>query len=152
MAPKTVVLKGDPIRKEAVAGGAITPGHLVIFDSSGDLVVHATEGGDAQPRFAVEQEFIGDGITDAYADDDQVQYVVARPGDEIYAILAASQVVAKGDALSSKGDGTLKKHAPQSINEAGSATVTVQADAIVAYAIEAVTTTDAVARIKVEAA
>lgn len=152
MAPKTVILKGDPIRKEGVAGGAITPGHLIAFDASGDLVVHATAGGDAQPRFAIEQEFIGDGITDAYADDDQVQYVLARPGDEIYAILTTSQTIKKGDPLESTGDGTLKKHTAQAVNEAGSATFTSYVDAIVAYALEDVTTTSATSRIKVEAA
>lgn len=152
MAPKTIVLKGDPIRKECVAGGAITPGHLVSFDSNGDLVVHPTEGGDAQPRFAVEQEFIGDGITDAYADDDQVQYVVARPGDEIYAILTTSQTIKKGDALMSKGDGTLEKHTAQSINESGSATTAIVPDRIVGYALEDKTTTGATARIRIEAA
>lgn len=152
MAPKTIVLKGDPIRKEAKAGGAITPGHLLGFDASGDVVVHATAGGDAQPRFAVEQEFIGDGIGEAYADDDLVQFVVARPGDEIYAILTTSQEVAKGDPLESTGDGTLKKHTAQAVNEAGSGTFTSYVDAIVGYALEAVTTTSATARIRVEAA
>lgn len=152
MAPKTVVLKGDPIRKEGVAGGAITPGHLIKFDASGDLVVHATAGGDAQPRFAIEEEFVGDGISTAYADDDQVQYVVPRQGDEIYAILTTSQTVAKGDPLESAGDGTLKKHTAQAVNEGGSATYTIYADAIVGYALEAVTTTSSVSRIRIEVA
>jgi hypothetical protein len=152
MAPKTILLKGDPIRKECKAGGAITPGHLVAFDASGDLIVHGTEGGNAQPRFAVEQEFIGDGISDAYADDDLVQYIVGRPGDEVYAILAASNEVAKGDPLMSKGDGTLTKHTAQAVNEGGSAQFTSYVDAIVGYAMEAVTTTSGTARIRVEVA
>lgn len=152
MAPKTVILKGDPIRKEDKAGGAITPGHLLAFDASGDLIVHGTAGGNAQPRFAIEEEFIGDGIGTAYADDDMVQYVVGRQGDEIYALLTTGQTVAKGDPLESAGDGTLQKHAAHVVNEAGTDSETVHSDPIVGYAIEAVTTTSAVKRIRIEVA
>jgi hypothetical protein len=152
MAPKTVLLKGDPIRKEGKAGGAITPGHLIDFDSSGDLVVHATAGGNAQPRFAIEEDFIGDGIDTAYADDSNVQYVVARQGDEMYAILTTSQTIAKGAALESAGDGTLRAHTPLAIAEGGTANKTAYADAVVGYALEAVTTTSATKRIRVEVA
>lgn len=154
MAPKTVLLKGDPIRKEGIAGGAITPGHLIDFDSNGDLVVHATAGGNAQPRFAVEEEFIGDGIDTAYAEGDQVQYVVGRQGDEIYAILAKNMTIAKGAALESAGDGTLQAHTPVEVDEEGTADAySIYSDAIVAYALEAVTTTTvATKRIRVEVA
>ena len=148
----TIILKGDPLRKEARAAEALTPGHLIEFDASGDLQKHATEGGDAQPRFAVEEEFIGNDIDDAYADGDQVQFVVARQGDEIYAWLTTSQTIKKGDPLESNGAGLLQKHAAQAVDEGGIATFTSYVDAIVAYAAEDKTTTAAAARIKVEAA
>lgn len=106
MAPRTVVLKGDPLRKEGVAGGAITPGHLVKW-SSGELVVHASVGGFAQKMVAIEEDFAGRDIDDAYADGDTVQYVVPRPGDELYMWLGTGNDVAKGYPLGSGGDGTL---------------------------------------------
>ncbi len=152
MAPKTIILKGDPIRKEAVADEVLTPGMLVNFDSDQELQKHPTAGGNAQPMFVVEEEFIGDGIDTTYAIGDQVQYVVARPGDEIYAWATTSQTIEKGDPLESAGDGTLQKHTAPSVNEAGATTVTVYHDAIVGYAAEDVTTTAAAARMKIEAA
>lgn len=152
MAPKTVLLKGDPIRKEAIAGGAITPGHLVDFDNNGALVVHATAGGDAAPRFAIEEEFIGDGIDTAYAAGDQVQYVIARPGDEIYAILAAGQQITIGMALESAGNGTLRAHTQPVVDVGAAQDYSIATNAIVGYALENVTTVAAVARIKIEAA
>lgn len=148
----TIILKGDPIRKEAVADEALTPGFLVRFDSDGELEKHGTSGGNAQPMFVVEEDFVGDDIADDYAIGDQVQYVVARPGDEIYAWATTSQTIKKGDPLESAGDGTLKKHTAQAVAESGSASYTIYADAIVAYAAEDKTTTGAAARIKVEAA
>lgn len=150
--PKTVLLKGDPIRKEGVAAEAITPGHLLAFDSAGKLIKHATAGGNAQPMFALEEDFIGDGITTDYAADDQVQYIVGRPGDEVYALLTTSQTIKKGDPLESTNDGTLKKHTAQAVAEGGSATYTVYTNAIVGYAAEDKTTTASVARIRVEVA
>lgn len=150
--PKTVILKGDPIRKEGIAHAAITPGHLLNFYTDGTLQAHATAGGNAAPRFAVEEDFVGDDITTAYAAGDQVQYIVARPGDEVYAILTTSQTIKKGDALESAGDGTLRKHTAQAVAESGSASYTIYTDAVVGYAAEDLTTTSAAARIRVEVA
>lgn len=111
--PSNIVLKGDPIRKEAVtAGAAITPGFLLDVDTQGRVLHHASSGGNAEPRFAVEQDFLGGGIGDDYGTADRVQYVVCRPGDEVYAMLANAQNVAIGDYLDSNGDGRLKEHAP----------------------------------------
>jgi len=151
---ETIILKGDPIRKEAIAGESITPGHLVQFSAStGKLIKHATAGGNAQAMFAVEEDFIGDDIDTAYAADDQAQYNVFRPGDEVYALLAASQTIKQGDALESAGDGTLRKHTAPAINEGGSASVTVYVDAVVGYAAEDKTTgSGETKRIKVEVA
>ncbi len=116
--PKKIILKGDPIRKEDEAGGVITPGHLLNYDASGDLVAHATAGGNAAPAFAVEQDFLGKTINDNYASEDRVQYVVARPGDEIYAFLAALQSVLKGAFLESAGNGSLREHSPSAASVA----------------------------------
>lgn len=132
----TIILKGDPIRKEAIANEAITPGELIAFDADMELIPHGTAGGNAQKMFAIEEDFVGDGIDTDYSTGDQVQYVVGRPGDEIYAFLEAGANVSKGDALESNGAGALQAHTAVSINEAGAATKTVYTQAIVAYAAE----------------
>ena len=51
--PKTIVLKGSGIRKEAQAGGAITPGHLLERATDGDVEVHGTAADTASPLFAI---------------------------------------------------------------------------------------------------
>lgn len=140
MAFKTILLKGDPLRKEGKAGGTITPGQLIKENSSALLIVHAQAGGPAQAWFATEDALQGNDISDDYSSGNRVQFVAARPGDEIYAILATSQTVAIGDLLESAGNGNLRKHGGNM--ESG--------DCILAVAREAVTTTGAVARIVVE--
>jgi hypothetical protein len=134
---KTVVVKGDPIYKEAQAGGAINPGHLIKF-SSGNVVVHDTAGGNAAPMFARENDIIGDAWSDAYASGDTVLYIVGRQGDEVRArVAAAASAITKGDPLVSAGDGTLKKGTePQTIDVAATTTVSVYDDRVVAYAME----------------
>jgi hypothetical protein len=104
-----VILKRDCQEGEGKAGGAITPGHLIAWNSSGDLVVHATPGGNAAKMFALENELYGQTTADAYADDDRVPFFVARPGDVVQARIKASENIAKGDYLESAGDGTLQK-------------------------------------------
>ena len=111
---KTILLKGDPLRKEREAGGAITPGDLIKVGSDGKVVVHATAGGNAQRAFAIENDLAGEEIGDAYASGERVQYLVCRRGDEVMARLKASENVVVGDFLESAGDGTLQKHVVES--------------------------------------
>jgi len=141
MAFKTIAVKGDYVRKEGEASAAITPGHLVEFGGTNDLQVHSTAAGKARKAFALENDLVGSGITDAYAAGQTVQYGVFQRGAEVYAILAASQTIAKGDALVSAGDGTLKEISTEP-----------EEDSIVAWAMEAVTTTGSTSRILVEVA
>lgn len=109
-APKTILLMGDPVAKEAVANAAITPGHLIERMSTGKVRKHSTAGGPAMAMFAREEEYVGGGIDTAYASSDQVPFYVCRRGDEVYALLPASApAVAIGDYLESNGDGTLRK-------------------------------------------
>ena len=104
---RTITVKGEFIRKEAEAAGAITPGHLIEDDGNGDVIVHATAAGEGRKAFALENSLIGDGIDDDYADGDTVQYGVFTQGAEVYAFLAAGENAGIGDALVSNGDGTL---------------------------------------------
>lgn len=107
--PSTILLKGRGIRKEAVAGGTITPGHLLNINSSGQLVVHATAAGPVAPLFAVENDLVGKGITDNYSANDYVQAEYLYCGCEVYALVAAgATAITRGDLLESAGDGTLR--------------------------------------------
>jgi len=143
--PRTIVLKGDPITKEEKVSESITPGHLVEFvpsgGSAGQLRKHANAGQDAAPIFAIERDYIGGEIDDAYSTNEFAKYVVARAGDELYAwIPAGAAAIKKGDLLQSAGSGNLRKHtaAAQAVNEGGSAsyTVTQYTRAVVAQAME----------------
>lgn len=149
--PKKIVLNGDPLRKEGIASEQILPGLLLDYGEDGTLIRHASEQGNAAPMFAVEQDFIGGGIDKVYNIGDQVQYVVARPGDEIYAVLSPGEEVKKGDFLSSGGAGLLVKHKSPELDDSGVSEIALRA--IVARALEDLDLSDAgdeVARIMVE--
>lgn len=104
-----VILKRGCQEGEGGAGGAITPGHLIAWNSAGALVVHATAGGNAAKMFALENELYGQTTADAFASGDRVPFFVARPGDVVQARIKASENIAVGDYLESAGDGTLQK-------------------------------------------
>ena len=105
--PNTVILRGDPVRREDRATGVITPGHLIEFASNDRLQVHSTSGGGAARMFALECDYIGDPVTEAYAADDRIPYADCAPGDIVWAHLASGQNVARGDYLMSNGSGAL---------------------------------------------
>ena len=109
----TVLAKGSPIVKEAVASEAITPGHLIEFGGSNDVQKHSTAGGNARKVFAREQDYIGQDIDAACAAGDRIPYLSARQGDEVRALLGSGTSeynIGKGDALESDGTGKLQKH------------------------------------------
>lgn len=133
MAHRTIKIKDfTDIRKEALADGAITPGHLLERTSAGKFKVHSSAGQNATRLFAIEDDLQGKEIGDAYATGARVSAHVFRTGDEVYALLADGQNVAIGDFLESAGDGTLRKHS------ASSASVVEYPEAVVAMALEAV--------------
>lgn len=134
MSYNTIVVLGDLWERseEARAGGTITPGMLLgqtttALTQPGEhprVVAHATAGGAALPMFAKEMGAMGVGgtftsgdtevsggtIDDDYTIGDQVLIHVARPGDEIYALLVGhGTAIVLTDYLTSAGDGTLKK-------------------------------------------
>lgn len=109
MAKNTIkVKKYSDVIEEIDAGGAITPGHLLELNSSGDVVVHNSAGESVLPMFALEDELQGGEIDDAYASGDKVQVWIPGRGDQVYALLADGEVAAIGSFLESNGDGTLK--------------------------------------------
>ena len=107
MAIKTILVVGMDlcIRKEGIAAGVITPGHLIQGPAT-DLVVHANAGEVTQISFAVENEVVGGDISAEYADNDTVLYAVCPPGAVVYAIADGSGVTAE-DFVESSGDGTM---------------------------------------------
>lgn len=128
MIRKTIKIKKySDVIEEYAAGGTITPGHLVALNSAGKVIVHATEAGVILPMFALEDELQGKGIDDTYKEDDRVQVWIPGRGDEVYALLAANESVNIGDYLVSKGGGTLKKLASN----------TVADSQIIGFAVEA---------------
>lgn len=147
----TVILRTTTpvLAKEGIAGGAVMPGHLIQGPDSA-LVVHATAGGNARKAFAVEYDPSKE-IDDAYAEGDQLVYVVFKPGEEVLALVAAAATaIAEGDPLESAGDGTLRKHTPVEASDG----VTINTSVIVAYARQAVDNSagDKAVRIAVEVA
>lgn len=105
----TIDLNGYAINKELISAGIITPGHLLVRDTSGTVVVHATAGGRAQPLFAREDDLQGNDLTVAYASGDLIQMLMFPPGGEVNALVAASApAIVVGDFLESAGDGTLR--------------------------------------------
>jgi hypothetical protein len=118
MAIKTILVVGAElsIRKEGIAGGTVTPGHLVQGPASA-IIVHAVASGNAAKKFAVENEVVGKGIDDDYAANDTILLAVCPPGSIVYAIAAAAGVTAE-DIVESTGDGTLQVQAASAATDA----------------------------------
>lgn len=108
--PKRIHLTkgGESRHEENLAGGVITPGMLIVLNSSNQVIAHATEGARTAPRFAVEDALQGRDIGTNYASGELVSHVIALPGDVIYAILEEGQNVAAGAKLASNGAGELQ--------------------------------------------
>jgi hypothetical protein len=107
--PNTVILKGDPIFKEGVAGEAITPGDLLEWFAGPDrLMRHSSQDGPGMARIAIEDKAQAGEVGTAYVSGATTQYVVGRAGDEYWMWLVASGTAVKGDLLTSNGDGALK--------------------------------------------
>ncbi len=147
--PQTVLLAGHPfIPQTCLAGEAsITPGMLLTFGSggtAGKLLKHATAAGNAIPMFALENQTPDRSVATvpidtAYASGESMKWMICRRGDEVYAwVPASATAIIKGNFLVSNGDGTLKLYVPQTSNEGGSATYTIQTNPVVAMAAEAV--------------
>lgn len=145
---KTILLKGDLGRRyeEALAGGTITPGHILQKASDDTVVVHATAGGAFGGAWdgsvAIEDALIGpDGVAtkgntidDNYVSGDRVRFIYVAPGEVFNGILTTSQTIVIGAQLTSAGNGRLK-------------VANGTSDVVIAIAEEAVTTTASTSRI-----
>lgn len=110
MARNKILLKGSPIKDESFAAGeAITPGHLINLNSSGQWVKNTANADDVAPTFALEREEMGKEIEDAYASGDVVKAATMFGGCRVYAWLASGQNAAIGDYLTGNNAGLMTK-------------------------------------------
>lgn len=106
MAKKTIKLKKyEDIVNEETAAEAITPGQLVELKSDGEIQKHATGGGEAGLRIALEDELQGKTIEEDYADGDPVQVWDVQPGEEVLVVVESGDSPSIGDFLESAGNG-----------------------------------------------
>ena len=133
---------GSLIHSEAItaAASAVIPGDLVELTASGELQGHSTSDGTAQKLVALTNLCTAGTIDKQYSAGETARYGAAHSGQESYMWLATSQVATLLTPLSSNGDGSLKVATVSDATLAGS---------IVAYPLEAVTTTGSKLRIKV---
>ena len=106
----TVVLLGmDSViqNEDDKAAAAITPGMLVNYDASGNIVPHATAGGQAPRMFALEREEAGGDFDDVYAINDVVKIGYCPPGVRVAALIGVVNAT-KGAFLESDGTGKLR--------------------------------------------
>ncbi|MCD6361467.1 MAG: hypothetical protein J7M38_11480 [Armatimonadetes bacterium] len=143
MANTIKLKKYSDIIEEYEAGGTITPGMLIMLNSSGKVVPHGNAGEFAEKMFALENELEGKGIDDNYSSGDRVQCWIAGRGDQVYAILADGQTANIGDILESDGAGHLQVAASETASAA------TYPGSVVGVALEAVTTSGSTARIKI---
>lgn len=102
----TVVGKSyNNIRDEITAGGAITPGNLIVRNSAGAVIRHNVASGPSEKLFAIEDSYQGKGLNDDYASGQPVIAWTAGRGDRVRAIAGAA--VAVGDLVASDGAGKL---------------------------------------------
>lgn len=142
---KTIkVTNFSDVNEEYAAAAAITPGMLIELASATTVQAHSNSGQNALPMFAVENEWEGEGVNDAYATGDRVNCWIPGRGDIVWAILVDGENVSVGDFLESNGDGKLKKHVAdvESFESAEPGSITVYPAQIVGQAIEAVDISD----------
>jgi len=101
--------KGDWRHEEASAGAAgIYPGMLVMLNSAGAVVVHDTEGGNAECAIVMEDALQGKTVDDVYTSGEIVFYGIPVTGAVFNVLLEAGQTAVIGSKLISAGNGKFK--------------------------------------------
>jgi len=146
MANTIKLKKYSDIVEEYKALGTITPGMLVELKPTG-IQVHSVAGGNVYPMVATEDSFQGKGIDDKYVITDQVQCWITGRGDVWNALLEDGENVVIGDWLESAGNGKVRKHVADVVDESWAASskqtgntidLTVLPLAIIGQALKAV--------------
>jgi len=139
MASKTIILKGTPKQETCKIGEAsMYPGALVEELTARTVTMHATEAGNAEKMFLIEDALQGKEISDVFTNAAQCQVAHCKSGDEIYAWLADGENASVGEALVSAGSGGDLQCFSASQDFGSDNTGNIYPDAIVAYALEAV--------------
>lgn len=136
--------KVDPITRDAkiATGETILPGHLVVLNGSGEWVGVTTQGGAAGACIADMNVIEQKSATEALTAGDNAKAFVPEVGCTYNLVLAASQTIAKGAALTSSA----------TAGQVEAATTTgATPDQVMFVAEEAVTTTASTARIRARA-
>jgi len=107
MAPtRSIILVGNPLLDEIVAGATISPGMLLRKQSTGVVNPAATEGGREERMIALEDALQGKTVDDNYAAADIVSIGRFKRGEKFQGLLKAGVGVVVGEQLISAGDGT----------------------------------------------
>ncbi|MDH5796925.1 MAG: hypothetical protein OEZ19_00030 [Paracoccaceae bacterium] len=134
--------KVRPITRDAPikTGETILPGHLVALDSNGEWVGVTTQGGAIGFCIADMNVIEQKSATEALTAGDNAKAFVPEVGCTYNLVLATSQTIVKGDAITSSATAGLVEKAT---------TTGATVDEVLFIAEEAVTTTGATARIRV---
>lgn len=104
-----IILKGDPIIKEAQCSAAVKPGHFLALAGK-KVKPWATAKVAMRKSIALENDLIGKGINDGYAKGERVITASLHSGQEVLVRIAAgAAAITAGDGLEAKGDGTVRK-------------------------------------------
>lgn len=98
--------KDTPVKREAVANAALSPGHILTL-SSAKFIKHAVDGKWGSVFLA--DVNILDGVADAYAANDTVQAFTPKDGEFYYLRAKTGQALVKGvTPLTSDGAGRVR--------------------------------------------
>lgn len=107
--PRTIHLGGRIVEvNDVAAGGAITPGMLLLRYAGPLYKAHDAASIEAVPVVALNPSMLNKGIDDAYASGDLVEAAVGEKGATFYMLIPSGQNIAAGAMLESNGDGKLK--------------------------------------------
>ena len=102
----TIDLDGAALKREFDAGGTVTPGMLV-EQSGTDIIAHNSAAENAERAFALEQDELGNTISDNYASGQRIKVGFFPSGARVNALISTVDVT-QGAFLESAGDGTLR--------------------------------------------
>ena len=127
MAYNKIALDSEYIRIEGNCddAGGILPGAL-LQDTSTGLKKNVGECLPCAKIFAIEDSLQGKLTTDAYAHDNPVQAIIARPGCRVNALVTGN--IAVGDLLVSDGAGGLREYGESTDDYSGVIAVALEAD------------------------
>lgn len=124
---------------ERLAADTIMPGSLLFLEPSGSVGLFPDDEGACQKIFAIENVYKGGSIDTPYSSGQKLFYRHCRPGDVVLAWLAPVQAADEGTFLTSSSGGTVRV-----------TTGFPQVGGVVGVALEAVSTSGFIKRIKIE--